>query len=272
MNSDPTPAEIERDLAFAIDAARVAGQRALTLRASKRWHGDVLADVGDQAADGFLQGYVRGRYPDDGILSEETADSTARLARERTWIIDPLDGTREFSELRDDWAVHVALTRNGKPYLGAVALPVLEAVMWGVCGAPERMFGSEGAATLLTGETESADPPRVAVSRSHTPSWMPAFTREFSGVTVPCGSVGMKVALLLTGQADIYVHKKGLKEWDTCAPEAVACALGWTVCKLRGEQHRYNQADPKNHELVVCRPAWKDRVLAAIEACGALKA
>src|SRR6185503_12058122 len=101
-------AEIQRDLAFAIEAARAAGERSLAVRATGRWSEDALADVADQGADGFLQGIVRGRYPDDGILSEETADTRSRLSKSRVWIIDPLDGTREYSQLRDDWAVHVA--------------------------------------------------------------------------------------------------------------------------------------------------------------------
>lgn len=271
MTADSSTAAIRRDLTFAIAAARGAGTRALALRATGRWQGDVLADVGDQAADGFLQGLVQGRYPDDGILSEETADTTDRLEHERTWIIDPLDGTREFSELRDDWAVHVALTLAGRCLLGAVALPAQGRILWGVCGAGSVEAGSAGEAPLTRGDSPQPEPPRIAVSRSHTPSWIPAFAQQFGGVLVPSGSAGNKVALLLLGQADIYVHKKGLKEWDTCAPETVARALGWTVCKLHGEEHRYNQPDPKNHELVVCRPAWKQRVLEALASAGALK-
>ena len=88
---------------------------------------------------------------------------------------------------------------------------------------------------------------------------------------MPAGSAGNKVALLLLGEADVYVHKIGLKEWDTCAPETVARALGWSVCRLRGEEHKYNQPDPRNDELVVCRPAWKDRVVASLASCGALE-
>jgi 3'(2'), 5'-bisphosphate nucleotidase len=88
---------------------------------------------------------------------------------------------------------------------------------------------------------------------------------------VPCGSVGFKVSMLLFGKADIYVHKIGLKEWDTCAPETIARSLGWSVCKLRGEEHRYNRPDPKNHEFVVCRPAWRERVIAALAESGALE-
>jgi 3'(2'), 5'-bisphosphate nucleotidase len=263
----------DRELSFAVHAARSAGERVLLLRKSGRWQGDALADVADQSADGLLQGLIRGRYPDDGLLSEETADSPDRLAKARCWIVDPLDGTREFSELREDWAVHVALTVDHRCALAAVALPALGRVMWGVVGDGAARAGIEGGGELARGDSSAGSAPRVVVSRSHTPDWVARFCGEIgAGATTPCGSAGFKVAKILLGEADVYVHKKGLKEWDTCAPETVARALGWTVCKLRGEEHRYNQRDPRNHELVVCRPAWRERVLAAVAACGALEA
>ncbi len=110
MSLRPTDEEIERDLSFAIAVAQEAGERVLALRGTGRWEGKMMADIGDQAADGLLQGYLRGRFPDDGILSEETADSPDRLDHSRAWIVDPLDGTKEFAQNREDWAVHVALT------------------------------------------------------------------------------------------------------------------------------------------------------------------
>jgi 3'(2'), 5'-bisphosphate nucleotidase len=258
-----------RDLEFAILAARAAGERVLALRASGRWKDDMLADVGDQAADGFIQGLVRGRYPDDGILSEETADTRARLEKQRVWIIDPLDGTREFSQLREDWAVHVALTIGGSCALAAVALPARHRTMWGVCLKEHESFGLEGEGALARGDSASHAPPRIAVSRSHTPSWMGRFAGELGATQVYSGSVGNKVAMLLLGEADIYVHKKGLKEWDTCAPECVARALGWTVCRLDGSEQRYNQPDPRNEQMVVCRPSHRERVIAALSTSGA---
>ena len=269
--ADTTPAAANHDLAFAIDAARAAGERVEHLRSTGRWRGDTLADICDQAADGLLQGLVRGRYPDDGVLSEETADSAARLSKRRCWIIDPLDGTREFSEMRQDWAVHVALTIDGRCALAAVALPADGQVLWGVALAGGERSGIDGAGALVRGDSIAAAAPRIVVSRSHTPDWVARFCESIgAGTTIPCGSAGYKVARLLLGEADVYVHKKGLKEWDTCAPETVARALGWSVCKLRGDEHRYNRADPRNHELVVCRPAWRDRVLAALARSGAL--
>jgi 3'(2'), 5'-bisphosphate nucleotidase len=273
MHTDTPLVDIERDCAFAIAAARAAGERVMALRASGRWQGAVLADIGDQAADGWLQGLIRGRYPDDGLLSEETADSPERLSRSRCWIVDPLDGTREFSELREDWAVHVALTIDGRCALGAVALPASGRLLWGVAIAGRERAGLDGEGTLLRGDVPGPVTPRVVVSRSHTPDWVGRFCQGLGAEPpVPCGSAGYKTVRLLLGDADVYVHKIGLKEWDTCAPETVARALGWTVCRLRGDEHRYNQPDPRNHEFVVCRPAWKDRVLAALARSGALEA
>ena len=266
---------IERDLAFAVEAARVAGARLQGLREAGRWEGRVLADVGDQAADGYLQGLIRGRYPEDGLLSEETADTPERLERERCWIVDPLDGTREYGQGRHDWAVHVALTYRGETALAAVALPTPGEVLWGCTLSGFENAGVAGSddAELVRGETPLPDRVRVAVSRSHTPEWTGRFAEMLGGAElVPSGSAGYKVMMLLRGEADVYVHKVGLKEWDTCAPETVARAFGWTVCKLEGEEHRYNQADPYNDELVVCRPAMKHAVLAALAQSGALEA
>ncbi len=271
MSDTPTSHELERDLAFAIHIAEAAGRRVVRLRATGRWEGSLLADIGDQAADGFLQGFLRGRHPDDGILSEETGDSADRLSKQRTWIVDPLDGTKEYRDQRDDWAVHVALTLDGRPALGAVALPAQERTVWGISLPGRESSGMHGEGSLVRGDSRPPDGLRVVMSRSHTPPWMERFCAEIeSTACVRSGSVGNKVALLLLGEADVYVHKKGLKEWDTCAPEVVARALGWSVCKLSGEPHLYNRRDFRNQELVVCRPALLERVLAALNACGAL--
>jgi len=272
MATPPKTDSIERDLHFAISAAREAGRRALTLRDTGRWQDKMLADIGDQACDGFLRGLLEGRYPEDGVLSEETADSPARLEHSRAWIVDPLDGTREYSELREDWAVHVALTFDGECALAAVALPAIDQVLWGIALPGLESAGLEGPGTLVRGESDGPAVQRLVCSRSHTPPWIERFGQALGEIELlPSGSAGYKAARLLRGEADVYVHKVGLKEWDTCAPETVARALGWTVCKLRGEEHRYNQPDPKNHELVICRPALRDRVLAALESSGALE-
>jgi 3'(2'), 5'-bisphosphate nucleotidase len=221
--------------------------------------------VGDQAADGFLQGILAGRYPEDGILSEETASDAKRLSKSRVWIVDPLDGTKEFGEMREDWAVHVALAVDGACALGAVALPATGEVLW---AEGDRAGVEGGGRSLVRGDSEGASKPIVAVSRSHTPDWVAAFTREMRGEMKPFGSVGYKVSRLFFGEADIYVHQKGLKEWDTCAPEAIARGLGWSVTTLSGAEHRYNRENPRNEEIVVCRPSWRARVLESLKRLG----
>ncbi|HIG86579.1 MAG TPA: 3'(2'),5'-bisphosphate nucleotidase CysQ [Planctomycetes bacterium] len=265
----------ETDLAFALLAATKAGERLDRLRQCGRWEGKIMGDVGDQAADGYLQGLILGRYPEDGLLSEETISDTDRTTCSRAWIVDPLDGTKEYSAGRHDWAVHVALAIDGQPVLGAVSLPTQGRLLWGVCAPGEERSGLEGTArdegvVLRHGSDSSAERLRVAVSRSHTPEWVERFAEEMNADLIPAGSVGNKVCMLLTGEADLYVHQIGLKEWDTCAPECIARSLGWHVSKLRGEAHLYNREDPHNHELVVCPPALQGQVLAAIAVSGAL--
>jgi 3'(2'), 5'-bisphosphate nucleotidase len=201
MTATLTPDRIERDLAFAIEAAELAGARVTGLRDSGAWEGKTMADIGDQAADGFLQGFIRGRYPEDGILSEETGDSPARLSIARTWIVDPLDGTREYSQGREDWAVHVALVLEGECALGAVALPAQSCTLWGVTVEGQERFGIRGEGELVRGDSEpGGNGLRVAISRSHTPPWMERFCEELgSSESVRCGSVGNKVTRLLLG-------------------------------------------------------------------------
>ncbi|MEO0652769.1 MAG: 3'(2'),5'-bisphosphate nucleotidase CysQ [Planctomycetota bacterium] len=273
MWNAPTDEQLQADIDFAVQTAREAGERLVGLRASERWLDEkILGDVGDQAADGYLQGYLRGRYPADGILSEETIDSPERLERARTWIVDPLDGTKEYRSGRPDFAVHVALTIDGQPAVGAVALPALDTVLWG-CSLPGRerggVVGSD--TSLCQGTGEQSGPTRIVVSRSHTPEWVERFAEAYGPTDlVRCGSVGYKASRILLGEADLYIHKKGLKEWDTCAPEVVARALGWHVCRIDGSTQKYNQADPYNDELVICRPSVVERALETAVAAGVL--
>ena len=268
----PTADELTSRLAFAAQIAGEAGQRLGALRKSGRWPDEkTLGDVGDQAADGYLQGYLRGRYPQDGLLSEETKDSPERDSRRYTWIVDPLDGTKEYRTDRHDWAVHVGLCLDGEPLLGAVALPAIDRIVTGICAKGHersQVMGSAGDWPREFAAQPGGDAPlRIAVSRSHTPEWVQRFADHIGPAElVPSGSVGFKVSLLLFGKADVYVHKTGLKEWDTCAPEAVARAAGWAVCRLDGETQAYNQRNPRNDEIAVCRPELLPRVLASIEA------
>ena len=158
--------------------------------------------------------------------------------------------------------------------LAAAAKPSIEPVLRLINPQTALRRGGLGqlSETSALAVDASAGRLRVAVSRSHTPEWVERFAAAMDAELVPAGSVGNKVCMLLTGEADLYVHQIGLKEWDTCAPECVARSLGWHVSKLRGEAHTYNREDPRNHELVVCPPALEERVLAAVAASGALDA
>ena len=266
----PPGDELDRRLAFAHRIADAAGQRLMALRAAGRWSDAMLGDVGDQAADAFLQGSLQAAFPDDGLLSEETADAPERLGRRWTWIVDPLDGTKEYSALRHDFAVHVGLALDGAPCLGAVNLPAIGRTIVASPGNAARLHGDGGdwprELAADTGEPQGR-PLRLVCSRSHTPDWVKALAVRLGGAElVPCGSVGFKVAMLLFGKADAYVHDKGLKEWDTCAPEIVARGAGFAVCRLDGSAQRYNQPNPRNDQIVVCRPWLRERVLAGLAA------
>lgn len=257
------------DHALARELASRAGD--LLLRLREGWSGEAteLRAAGDAESHELLMAALREARPADAILSEEGKDDHVRLSAQRVWIVDPLDGTREYSQLREDWAVHVALVVGGRPVLGAVALPSQERVLWGVYTPTLTCGGLEGPGTISHGSDPTPRPVRIAMSRSHTPSWMPRFKEALGAELVLSGSVGNKVGLLLLGSADVYAHRRGLKEWDTCAPEVVARALGWHVSKLSGAEQRYNQADPRIDEFLCCRPADRERVIATLHAATA---
>ncbi len=184
------------------------------------------------------------------MLSEEGGDDPGRVEAARVWIIDPLDGTREFGELdRDDWAVHVALWQTGRLVAGAVALPAQGVLLQ----TPDPKLGKR-----------TAGPPRITVSRTRPPGLAQAVARRLGGELIAMGSAGAKMAAIVQGQADVYLHAGGQYEWDSAAPVAVATAAGLHASRLDGSPLRYNQPDPFLPDLLVCRPELVERVLAAI--------
>ncbi|MCT7656862.1 3'(2'),5'-bisphosphate nucleotidase CysQ [Mycobacterium deserti] len=204
--------------------------------------------AGDKRSHDFLAESLATERPDDVVLSEEGADNPARLSAERVWIVDPLDGTREFSELgRDDWAVHVALWHSGELVAGAVALPAQ---------------GSTFATPAVTPPPATADRPRIVVSRTRPPAIALAVRDALDGTLVEMGSAGAKVASVVQGISDIYVHAGGQYEWDSAAPVAVARAAGLHTSRIDGSPLVYNRPDPLLPDLVVCRPEFADAVLA----------
>ncbi|MCV7289013.1 MULTISPECIES: 3'(2'),5'-bisphosphate nucleotidase CysQ [Mycolicibacterium] len=225
--------------------------------------GDLLLDVradfadasaeerkaaGDKQSHDFLMEELAAKRPGDAVLSEEGVDDPVRLTSERVWIVDPLDGTREFSELgRDDWAVHVALWENGELVAGAVALPAQNTTLSTPEVAAPRAFDG---------------PPRIVVSRTRPPAIALAVRDALGGTLVEMGSAGAKVAAVIRGVADVYVHAGGQYEWDSAAPVAVARAAGLHTSRIDGSRLVYNSADPLLPDLVVCRPELAERVLA----------
>jgi len=261
------------DDVIARDLAAQAGERLLRLREAvptaarpERETGDGgqtagtspadrLRRAGDLGSQEFLAAELARLRPDDAVLSEEAADDPARLSASRVWIIDPLDGTREFGEPgRADWAVHVALWERGELTAGAVALPAQGAV-------------------LCTAEPPASPGPvapdgriRLVVSRSRPPAFVQLLAEQIGAELVPLGSAGAKAAAVITGQADAYVHSGGQYEWDSAAPVAVARAAGLHASRIDGSKLEYNSEQPWLPDILVCPVMLADRLIEAISA------
>jgi 3'(2'), 5'-bisphosphate nucleotidase len=242
---------ISDDHQLAADLAAEAGGRLLKLRADGG-DPDVLRHAGDRLSHEFLAAELARLRPDDALLSEEGADSPARLSARRVWIVDPLDGTREFGEAgRTDWAVHVALWQDGELTAGAVALPAQDKVL-----STAEPPASPGKPPSLT--------PRLLVSRTRPPVFMARLADAVGAELVPLGSAGAKAAAVICGEAEGYVHSGGQYEWDSAAPVAVALAAGLHASRIDGSKLSYNQATPSLPDILICQAALADRLLGAI--------
>jgi 3'(2'), 5'-bisphosphate nucleotidase len=248
---DPTP---DNDLPAGADdhtmaawAATEAGHLLLEVR-RQGLEGRQLKDAGDQAAHQLLMRLLGEHRPADAVLSEEGKDDKVRLEADRVWIVDPLDGTREFSEPpRDDWAVHVALWERGDLVAGAVALPVIGTTFH--TGRPPVVPPS------------TASRPRLVVSRTRPPEFVKALAKELDAELVPMGSAGAKAMSVIRDVSDAYVHAGGQYEWDSAAPVVVARAAGLFASRVDGSPLVYNQDDVSLPDLIVCRPELSDVIL-----------
>ncbi len=236
----------ENDAQLAARLADAAGRILLDLRAAGDLAGKALGQAGDEAANAMLCRELRAARPDDALLSEEEKDNPARLASHRVWIVDPLDGTREYGEGRADWAVHVALAIDGVASVGAVALPGLGLTL--TSGAPSALAPANA-------------PLRMLVSRTRPAAEAVQVAERMGAELLAMGSAGAKAMAVVRGEADIYLHTGGQYEWDNCAPVAVAQAAGLHVSRVDGSPLRYNNADTYLPDLLICRRELADEVL-----------
>ena len=230
--------------------AAEAGQLLYDLQNSGQFDGTALGDEGDRRANSYLCEALRRARPDDALLSEEEKNCTDRCAVERVWIIDPLDGTREYSEGRNDWAVHVALAFGGVAVAGAVALPGVGVTL---CSDSPIALGP------------AHNPLRMLVSRTRPAAEAVAVAKVLGAELVPMGSAGAKAMAVVRGEADIYLHTGGQYEWDNCAPVAVAQAAGLHCSRVDGSPMRYNAPDPYLPDLLICRPELVSDIMAALK-------
>jgi 3'(2'), 5'-bisphosphate nucleotidase len=241
------------DAELAAHLAEVAGKLLIEVRASGVFGEKALGKAGDATANQFLVHAIREARPDDGLLSEEEKDNADRLSKSRVWIVDPVDGTREYGEARTDWAVHVALAIDGVAAIGAVALPGLAEVLrtdkpQTVPAAPDKL--------------------RMVVSRTRPAKEATDLADKIGAELVPMGSAGAKAMAIVRGEADIYLHSGGQYEWDSCAPAAVALAHGLHCSRIDGSALVYNQADVYMPDLLICRKEHAAMVLEHVAAMG----
>jgi len=212
--------------------------------------GSALGAAGDAISHRWLEGVIRRHRPEDGLLSEEGVADPSRLERERVWIVDPLDGTREYSEGRRDWAVHVALVVDGQPVVAAVALPALGTVM-----------------TTKNPDPLPPGPPghlRIAVSRTRCPAVAESVGVRLGAELVPMGSAGFKAMAVVRGEVHAYLHAGGQYEWDSAAPVGVAASRGLHASRLDGSPLHYNLPDPRLPDLLICRAEVAQDLLRAV--------
>jgi 3'(2'), 5'-bisphosphate nucleotidase len=243
-----TPGYHDEQLARRI--AEAAGEMLLTLRRWGPFEAKSLGKAGDRIANSYITEALRHARPDDAILSEEEAEDESRLSARRVWIVDPLDGTREYGEERADWAVHVGLAIDGRPVVGAVALPGMALTL---CASDPPRIPNAAPGRL-----------RAVVSRTRPAAEAVELAQRLGLELIAMGSAGAKAMAVVLGQAEIYLHSGGQYEWDSCAPAAVALAAGLHASRIDGSPLRYNCQNPYLPDLLICRTELAESVLSEI--------
>ena len=237
------------DAELAAHLAETAGRILLEVRESGVFSAKALGKAGDQTANQFLVHAIREARPDDGLLSEEMKCDGERLGKSRVWIVDPVDGTREYGGARQDWAVHVGLAIDGVATIGAVALP----------GAGLVLRSDQPQAVPAPGS-----PLRMLVSRTRPAAEAVSVAERLGATLVPMGSAGAKAMAVVRGEADIYLHSGGQFEWDSAAPVAVALAHGLHCSRIDGSPLVYNQEDTYLPDLLICPKPLAAQILSLI--------
>ena len=256
----------QREMDTARQAAREAGAAAMSFYGLTEWvrkADDSPVTAADHASDALIRAALRAAFPDDAILSEESADSAERLGARRVWIVDPLDGTKEFLAQNGEFSVLIGLVADGEPVLGVVYLPAT-GVMYRAARGEGSWVERDGETRRLSRVEAVADAGiRLVGSRSHADPFLVRM-QEALGITdvAPCGSVGVKCSRIVDGDRQMYVHPVGhLKEWDTCAPEVILTEAGDRVTDCLGEPLRYNKRVPvQPHGIFAATPAVHEAV------------
>lgn len=241
------------DTELAAHLAEAAGRILLEVRDSGMFEGKSLGKAGDQTANQFLVHALMAQRGEDGLLSEESKDTDARLSKSRVWIVDPVDGTREYGEEREDWAVHVGMAIDGVAEVGAVALP-----------GRNMVLRSDQISELPA----AAKSPRFVVSRTRPAKEAEAVCAAMGGELVGMGSAGAKAMAVVLGEAEVYLHSGGQYEWDSMAPVAVARAHGLHCSRIDGSPLVYNQKDTYLPDLLICRPELAEEALRLVAEMG----
>jgi 3'(2'), 5'-bisphosphate nucleotidase len=258
-----------RELAVAREAAVRAGAAIMRFYGSAAHElkeGGSPVSAADHASNDIILAAIRDAFPADAILSEETKDSPARLSSARVWIVDPLDGTKEFLAGIGEFAVMIALLVDGQLKVGVVYRPADDVLYHAVKGQGAFRVEGKGEGHRLTCAPAS-DAVRVVGSRSHADPLVAELCRRHAFTDVePCGSVGLKCTRIAEGLRDLYLHPVPyMGEWDTAAPEIILAEAGGAVTDCRGEPLEYNKANPRQpHGILAAHPALAQKILPTI--------